>query len=261
MARRLEPTPAYTECKSVTKSYINTRLLPRLFAGNAANAGDVIVLDGPAMRTSLALVRHANIAAERIHIVERDEATLAIMQRRVAKARLCRPTGPLGRVNVHRGDVFRRLASLAVRGRRRVHAIVLDLMQGTVSREQQAIVADAANASDAQFVTFTFAGRPGGGLTDTVAGRVRDLQTGPLGRVFRGTAYVYGYQRSSSGGGASANMYFVAMQRRRCQTRYRPRTVSKRTSRQDGKVRVQWYGWPNAADATYERPEHVLVHQ
>lgn len=246
-------TTAYTECPlSWHKAYVNYVLLPRLLASVPGDqqVGNVIVLDGPDMHTSTALVQRAGIAASRIHVVERDAATLHVMRRRVANARLSRPTGQLGRVNVHADDVFRYLARSAKRPRAR--AMVLDLMQGMVTDKQQRIIADAATANGAELLTLTLSGRPGGMRTDSVADRLQALQAGPIGRVFRGTRYVYGYQRHRN----ASMMYFVAMQRRPCHasTRYRPRSVGKKANA-EGKVRVQWYGWPG--DDTYERLDDV----
>jgi len=242
---------AYTEVDSKAKTYVNKVLIPRLLARTADDGtSDVIVLDGPAMCTSTALVAHAGIASHRVHVVEQDEQTVVHMQRQLRAARSARPTGPVGRVNVHRDDVFRRLASYAASGRRRVRAMILDLMQCSVTPEQQHVVADAARACGTEFVTLTLTVRSQGRLPE----RLADLQRGPIGRIFRGTAYAYGYQRMP---GKSVNMCWIAMQRKRCETRYRPRVIGK-TPNEHGKLRVQWYGWPDREDHTYEWPKRVM---
>jgi hypothetical protein len=106
----------YRDGQSDEKRHINEHLLPRMLAETPdAGFGAVLVLDGPDMRTSKALVRHAGILARRIHVIESSPAALADMRalvlrgkrlptrRAVARGQACKPAGRRGMAWLERG--------------------------------------------------------------------------------------------------------------------------------------------------------------
>ena len=226
----------YEDFESVEKERVNAIIAQQCAhasscGATATAAGIIVVLDASAARSTRALLAHG-VAESRIHIVERNE-------RVYEQLRALAPTA-----HVHCVDLFAFLANCT----RRVHAIVADLMTPCLDDAQLRVLNAAVRRCKVQHVFITLCSRDG--ERRTVATRVEHVRAA-LTNIAH-LALMYGYKRNEG----ATSMYVLQFAHKSSGgTVYRVRRIRELCGPH---ALVQWWGYPQRTDWTWERQSDIL---
>lgn len=238
----------YVEKESVSKSFVNN-LVSKL-ASECENLGKIIVLDGPELRTSSALI-NKNIDASRIQIAEHNPDTFKLM---FTNSQRLFPNTIL---NVYYCPIVNLLKLFKETGQN-VSVLYLDWMHSSLkSDDYESIMLLFAMCTNKTVLCVNFCIRSAGAAKMKIQKLVDYIYS--CGEIYTKKVQmetVYGYKRTHTGN----CMCFIAFKIGACwektEVTYRPKKIEQRVGND---VLVSWWLYPKQVDWTWENADSILI--